>query len=81
MRRECFASSFGERDPETASVSAPVFGVHGALLGALALSAPIARLSDPAALDRARSALLEAAREATATLGGRPAVFGAATPD
>jgi DNA-binding IclR family transcriptional regulator len=80
VRGECFASSFGERDPETASVAAPVFGVHGELLGALALSAPIARLADPAALGRARAALLEAAREATATLGGRPAAYRAGTP-
>jgi DNA-binding IclR family transcriptional regulator len=80
VRRECFASSFGERDPETASVSAPVFGVHGALLGALALSAPVARLADPEAFGRARAALLDAAREATGTLGGRAAVFGASPP-
>lgn len=77
VRRACFASSFGERDAETASVAAPVLGVGGQLLGALALSAPIARLADPAALERARIALLAAARDATRALGGDASGFAA----
>jgi len=70
VREQRYAVSFGERDPETASVSAPVFGVDGELLGALALSGPISRLSDPVSLEKARVELVQVAREATATLGG-----------
>jgi DNA-binding IclR family transcriptional regulator len=54
-------STFGERNPETAGIAAPVFGADGALLGALAVSGPLARL-------RAARGPMEAAVEAAAAL-------------
>lgn len=45
IRRAGFYISIGERDPEIASVSAPVFGNNWRLLGALSVSGPAGRLS------------------------------------
>jgi DNA-binding IclR family transcriptional regulator len=58
-------STFGERNPETAGIAAPVFGADGALLGALAISGPKARLYD------ARLALEPVVEEAAAALTRR----------
>lgn len=70
IRDQLWAVSYGERDPETASVAAPVFGVTGELQGALTLSAPRDRLTPPDAMLKACRQVLEAAREATQALGG-----------
>ena len=75
-RERLWACSYGEREPETASVSAPVFSVTGELQGALALSGPRQRLSPPDVMLAACKQLLEIAREATATLGGDGTRFG-----
>jgi DNA-binding IclR family transcriptional regulator len=75
VRERLWAVSYGERDPETASVAAPVFAVTGELQGALAISGPRARLAQPEAMLEACRQVLEAARAATLTLGGNGALF------
>lgn len=60
--------SLGERDPETAGVSAPVFGPGRALIGALTLAGPRSRV-DRAFLERMKKPLLEAAARATRAFG------------
>jgi DNA-binding IclR family transcriptional regulator len=64
--------SLGERDPDIAGISAPVFQAGQQLVGALTLAGPRYRLNE-AALRRMRIPLLEAAAEATRMLGGDPA--------
>ncbi|MHC6229147.1 IclR family transcriptional regulator [Arthrobacter sp. MMS24-T111] len=46
VRAEGFRVSFGERDPETAAVSVPVFGSGGSFLGALTLVGTRTRITD-----------------------------------
>jgi DNA-binding IclR family transcriptional regulator len=70
IRRQLWSLSRGERDPDTASVSAPVFGVGGEVMGALAISGPRTRLGPPDAMREACRQVLEAAREASRQLGG-----------
>jgi DNA-binding IclR family transcriptional regulator len=71
VREQLWAVSFGERDPETASASVPVFDSAGTLVGALTLSGPKGRFDVPATMNTALAALLDSARRATAALGGR----------
>jgi DNA-binding IclR family transcriptional regulator len=62
-------ATVGEREPDIAAIAAPVFGPHGSLRGALAISGPAVRFS----LDLVPSmsqALLKAAVELTRRLGG-----------
>ncbi|SKC97864.1 transcriptional regulator, IclR family [Burkholderia sp. YR290] len=70
VRERLWAVSHGERDPETASVSVPVFGASGELVGALALSGPKARFGMASTITGALIALLECAKRATVALGG-----------
>ncbi|MCV3207404.1 IclR family transcriptional regulator [Mesorhizobium sp. YC-39] len=58
----------GDRDPETAGVSAPVFGPGRVLLGALTLAGPSTRV-DAAFLQRMKRPLIEAAARATHAFG------------
>lgn len=44
VRRRGWADSVGEREVGVASVSAPVFGAEGSLVGAISISGPIDRL-------------------------------------
>jgi DNA-binding IclR family transcriptional regulator len=44
VRSQMYAASFGERDPEVAAVSCPVFGLNQRLIGALAVSGPRYRI-------------------------------------
>jgi DNA-binding IclR family transcriptional regulator len=67
--------SHGERDPETASLAVPVFGVTGELQGALTLSGPKSRMVAPEAMVRNCGLLLEAARKAVAPLGGDESIY------
>lgn len=69
IREQCWATSFGERDPETASVSVPVFNAAYEVTGALTLSGPAERFSQEKVLT-ACALLLEAAAKATVALGG-----------
>jgi DNA-binding IclR family transcriptional regulator len=71
VRERLWAVSHGERDPETASASVPVFGATGDLVGALALSGPKARFDMASTITVALTTLLECAKRATAALGGR----------
>jgi DNA-binding IclR family transcriptional regulator len=77
VRERLWAVSHGERDPETASVSAPVFGAMGELVGALALSGPKARFDMASTITVALTTLLECAKRATVALGGMGARFDA----
>jgi len=65
IRRDGIAVLAGDRVPELTGVSAPVFGVDGALVGALTLTLPTTR-HDPAFVPMVR----EAARALTRRLGG-----------
>ena len=68
-RKEHYYASLGERDPETAGVSAPIFGSGQLLLGSLTLAGPCSRMNE-AFIDNARVPLLRIAARATGALGG-----------
>lgn len=70
VRRDLTYLSCGERDPDIAGVSAPVFGINQSLLGALGIVGPINRLNREA-LEKLRPLLLRTAAKATDMLGGR----------
>jgi len=69
VRARFWATSHGERDPETASISAPVFGVGHEFKGALTLSGPAERFNKEQ-LQAASALLLKRAAQATSLLGG-----------
>ena len=77
VRARLWATSFGERDRETAAASVPVFGALGELRGALTVSGPLSRLGEAAAIRAALLALMDRARRATAEFGGNPALYAA----
>ncbi|MCQ9424075.1 IclR family transcriptional regulator [Pseudomonas sp. LJDD11] len=69
VRQQFWAASYGERDPDTASVSVPVFGMNYEFKGALTLSGPAERFSKEK-VEAARQQLLLRAAQATQLLGG-----------
>ena len=69
VRAQGWAESFGERDPETSSVSVPVFGIDGVLQGALTLSGPRERFTHKE-MQKMLGALFQSAIHATQELGG-----------
>jgi DNA-binding IclR family transcriptional regulator len=69
IRRDYFYASEGERDSETAGISAPVFGPGGSLLGVLTLAGPRSRV-DATFMEKMRKPLLAAAALATGNSGG-----------
>ena len=69
IRATSFAVSLGERDPSCAGLAAPVFGAAGAFVGALSLSGPLTRFTEPMIADW-RPRLLAAAARISASLGG-----------
>jgi DNA-binding IclR family transcriptional regulator len=69
MRKQHYYVSLGERDPETAGISAPVFGSGQVLLGSLTLAGPYSRM-DGTFIDNTRVPLLRIAARATGALGG-----------
>lgn len=71
VRQDHYYISIGERNSETAGISAPVFGMSQRLLGSLTLSGPRSRI-DAAFLEKVRVPVLAAAAQATASLGGDP---------
>jgi DNA-binding IclR family transcriptional regulator len=71
IRRVMYAASFGERDPETAAVACPVFGVDQRFLGALSVSGPKYRIEALGA-KRIVPVLFKHARALTRTFGGNP---------
>lgn len=71
IRRENFVlASFGERHPDMASVSAPIFGQGGELMGALTLSGPQQRFTRDAVI-RMTDVLAAKALELSSSLGQR----------
>ncbi|MBI5258927.1 MAG: helix-turn-helix domain-containing protein [Burkholderiales bacterium] len=62
--------SFGERDPLCGAIAAPVLGPGGECLGALSLSGPLERFTEPAVRKMVKP-LLEACEAATRSLGGQ----------
>lgn len=68
IRRTYHYMSLGDRDPETAGISAPVFGPGRALIGALTLAGPRSRV-DASFLARMVRPLLEASARATRGFG------------
>lgn len=77
VREQLWAASYGERDPETASASVPVFGAAGDCVGALTVSGPISRLAAAPAMAAALAMLLPLAQKATLALGGAGARYDA----
>src|SRR5215831_14445968 len=61
----------GVTDPHAAALAMPVFGVADSLVGALAISGPISRLTEARA-EQVKGALVEAARKLTVACGGTP---------
>lgn len=62
--------SIGERGPEIAGLSVPIFGVEGPMLGALSISGPTTRFGE-AEIDAMSELLLEAAVDICAGLRAR----------
>lgn len=69
VRRRMYAVSYGERDPETAAIACPVFGVMDELRGALNFSGVRERFTVQH-VAKLRALLFAAAAELTHTLGG-----------
>lgn len=72
IRRAGYYISVGERDPEVASVSAPVYGMDWKLLGALSISGPASRLTQDR-LGNLADAVIAKANSLSIALGGRRA--------
>jgi DNA-binding IclR family transcriptional regulator len=79
IRRSMYAASYGERDPETAAVACPVFGVGDVLVGALAVSGPRYRL-EALGLDPILPVLFRHAIDLTRILGGNPEALARVAP-
>jgi DNA-binding IclR family transcriptional regulator len=69
VRARGWAEAEGEREPDLNALAAPVFGRTGELAAVLGLQGPAARLSAERRAD-VLPALLDAARELSAALGG-----------
>lgn len=62
----------GVTDPHAAALAMPVFGIGDSLVGALAISGPISRLTEARA-EQVKVPLVEAAHKLTLACGGTPA--------
>lgn len=69
IQNQFWASSFGERDPETSSLSVPVFSNGRQLQGALTISGPSERLTQEKIAENT-SLLLECSIQVSKYLGG-----------
>lgn len=74
IRTRCVYMSIGERDPETAGISAPVLRIGQELVGALGIVGPASRM-DIAQMTAYRPLLLRIAARVTAALGGDPSAL------
>ncbi|WP_439373557.1 IclR family transcriptional regulator [Bradyrhizobium sp. PMVTL-01] len=63
--------SSGVTDPHAAALAMPVFGIGDSLVGALAISGPVSRLT-AARAEQMKGALVEAATKLTLACGGPP---------
>lgn len=70
IRSRGYHLSIGERDPEVASVAAPVFGLNWRLLGSLCVSGPASRLPK-AKLEKYSKSVIRAANQLSYSLAGR----------
>jgi DNA-binding IclR family transcriptional regulator len=61
----------GVTDPHAAALAMPVFGIADSLVGALAISGPVSRLT-AARAEQIKGPLVEAANKLTADCGGTP---------
>ena len=66
IRRDGYAALRGDRVPDIAGISAPVFGAQGELVGAVTLTLPTHRYKESFV-----GPVREAARAVTARMGGR----------
>jgi DNA-binding IclR family transcriptional regulator len=64
----------GERDPELASVSAPVLGLNNSVVGAIGMAAPLYRFTDEL-VEIGLDVVMEEAIRVTAELGGDPSIL------
>jgi DNA-binding IclR family transcriptional regulator len=78
VRKAYCATSFGERDPQTAAIAAPVFGVNQALCGVLNFSG-LREQFTPKQVAKLRRQILAAAAVLTQALGGEASMFGTRT--
>jgi DNA-binding IclR family transcriptional regulator len=69
IRKDYFADSYGERDPETAAVACPVFGLDQRFVGALSISGPKYRI-EAMGVKTIIPVLFRHARDLTRILGG-----------
>jgi hypothetical protein len=67
IRREGYAALVGDRVPDIAGISAPVFGADAELVGAITLTLPTHRYKE-----KSIGAVRDAAAAVTAKLGGVP---------
>jgi len=74
VRKQVWSVSFGERDPEIASVAVPIFGTAHELKGALSVSGPRERFTTQG-VTKASRLLLSAASNLTSAFGGDPDVY------
>ena len=71
IRQKGFYATFGERDPQVASLATPIFRDGKDLFGSLALTGPPARFTEEA-INRNLETLQMAARKLSAAMGGEP---------
>lgn len=73
IRRRGYHWTSGEREPDVATVSAPVFGRHWRLIGSLCISGPVSRLP-PDTLERLAAQVIAAANHLSYALGNSKAM-------
>lgn len=73
IRERGFHISLGEREPEVASVAAPVFGLNWRLLGSICISGPSSRLTKAKLEAHAKNVIRAANQLSYALAGGRSA--------
>jgi len=78
IRKNMYAASYGERDPETAAIACPIFGLDQKFVGALSVSGPRYRIEE-LGTKRVLPVLFKHAHALTRTLGGDPDVPAFAT--
>ncbi len=69
IRKRGYHLSLGEREPEVASVAAPVFGLSWRLLGSMCISGPVSRLTTTK-LEKYAKSVIRAANELSYALAG-----------
>jgi DNA-binding IclR family transcriptional regulator len=71
IRERGYHATFGERDPQVASIAVPIFHNGGVLFGSLALTGPPARFADDT-IKQHLETLRTAARKLSVAMGGDP---------